>query len=172
MIFSSYTLSDEQFGFDVHWSFPEQERIVIENAIRSMADYDVNNISNLDHDLGIKLFESDYLNEQNHKENCQLWLPDFKNSVDLYKPSMKIAIEIEKTEKKRILHDILKFINGSITFVPKIEYGVLIIPKTYKRSSGKESSFFSTVKKEVPFYLSKIFESSRLKDILFIVYEI
>lgn len=92
-------------------------------------------------------------------------------SVDFLNEDEKIAIEVEKTEVKRIIHAVLKLINGSLTFVPKIRYGVIIHPEKYKRSSGKEAPFSSRVFSEVPFYFRRLIGNTMLNDILFIVYD-
>jgi hypothetical protein len=39
---------------------------------------------------------------------CKLWSPEFNHSVDLYHPDERIAIEIEKSQQKRVSDDILK----------------------------------------------------------------
>lgn len=61
----------------------------------------------------------------------KLWGPRFNHSVDLYHPKKRIAIEIEKAQRKRISDDILKFIKGGKTQKggrKKIEFGCLIVP--------------------------------------------
>lgn len=67
---------------------------------------------------------------------CKLWSDsDFDHSVDLYDPNTRIAIEIEKSERKRISDDLLKFIKGAKTYRDnrsKIEFGCLIAPTNYR----------------------------------------
>ena len=55
----------------------------------------------------------------------------FRNEVDFYNPSKKIAIEVEKTEVKRVIHAVLKLVNGSMTFMPRIISRTL--PKPVRR---------------------------------------
>lgn len=68
--------------------------------------------------------------------NCKLWTHlDFNYSVDLYNPDSRIAIEVEKTERKNISDDLLKFQKGYRTEQggrPKIEFGCLIVPVNYR----------------------------------------
>lgn len=96
--------------------------------------------------------------------------PDSRNEVDFYNPSKKIAIEVEKSEVKRVIHAVLKLVNASMTFMPKVKHGVLWC-RMYIRQSGKKSPFFGRVKKELPFYFQKIIpDNCNLQDILIIVY--
>ncbi|WP_262181500.1 hypothetical protein [Haloarcula laminariae] len=66
---------------------------------------------------------------------CKLWADaGFDHSVDLYNADERIAIEIEKSEAKRVSDDILKFIRGGKTQREKrqtIEFGCLIVPTNY-----------------------------------------
>jgi len=54
----------------------------------------------------------------------------WKYCVDIYNPRLKIAMEVEKTEVKRILHDLLKFSIGNKKHL--IDVGVLVVPKKYR----------------------------------------
>lgn len=172
MKFQSYTLADDPFNFDLHWPFPADQRKVIEGAVARVELNGVQEVNQLERRLNSHLRRRGYLWDQEDRKACCLWLPDFRKSVDFINTELKIAIEVEKTEVKRILHDLLKFMNGSLTFVPKVSYGVLLYPSTYKRASGKESGFASRVRSEVPFYIKGLLPHTRLNDILFIVYEI
>jgi len=66
--------------------------------------------------------------------NCKLWSHlGFNYSVDLYDADARIAIEVEKSERKNVSDDLLKFQKGYRTQKdsrPKIEFGCLIVPLT------------------------------------------
>ena len=82
--------------------------------------------------------------EEKLLEELRKWDSGFKNEValfqkgkkhwkhcfDIYNPRLKIAIEVEKTEVKRILHDLLKFSIGNRKHL--VDLGVLIVPKKYR----------------------------------------
>jgi hypothetical protein len=67
--------------------------------------------------------------------NCKLWSHlEFNYSVDLYNADARIAIEVEKSERKNVSDDLLKFQKGYRTQKdgrPKIEFGCLIVPVNY-----------------------------------------
>lgn len=69
---------------------------------------------------------------------CKLWASQgFDHSVDLYHPEKRIAVEIEKSERKRVSDDVLKFIKGGKTQRDnrkQIEYGCLVVPTNYRGS--------------------------------------
>jgi hypothetical protein len=71
---------------------------------------------------------------------CKVWDDkDFDHSVDLYHPEERIAIEIEKSQRKRITDDLLKFIKGGQTYEGnrnRIEFGCLIVPINYRGSDN------------------------------------
>ncbi len=166
-----HTLGEEPFNFDITWPFPIDERNKIVKAVKKI---DINNpsqISKLDEKLNLQLADKGYIWDSISKTDCSLWKPDFENSVDFYNKEKKIAIEVEKTEVKRIIHDFLKLVNGSLTFVPKIRYGVIILPDKYKRTSGKVSPFSSRVYREINFYFNQLILHSKLNDVLFIIYD-
>jgi hypothetical protein len=79
---------------------------------------------------------------------CKLWgNSGFDYSVDLYNPEERIAIEIEKSERKRVSDDILKFIKGGKTQKDnrkKIEFGCLIVPVNYL---GRHDLFEESMRK-------------------------
>ncbi|MDO4924231.1 MAG: hypothetical protein Q3980_01045 [Turicibacter sp.] len=101
---------------------------------------------------------------------CRLWKNEgFKHSVDFYNETLKIAIEVEKSEVKRIHHDILKLLNGSMTFIPKVKYGVLIYPE-YTIVSRKPRNFHKVVMNDMNFYFRKVLEGTGLKDVILIRY--
>jgi len=61
-------------------------------------------------------------------------LQGFNYSVDLYDADVRIAIEVEKSERKNVSDDLLKFQKGYRTQKdsrPKIEFGCLILPVNY-----------------------------------------
>lgn len=58
----------------------------------------------------------------------------FNYSVDLYDANARIAIEVEKSERKNVSDDLLKFQKGYRTQKdgrPKIEFGCLVVPVNY-----------------------------------------
>jgi hypothetical protein len=67
--------------------------------------------------------------------NCKLWSHlGFNYSVDLYDIDTRIAIEVEKSERKNVSDDLLKFHKGYRTQKdgrPKIEFGCLVVPVNY-----------------------------------------
>lgn len=128
-------------------TFPSDEFEVIKTAVEDVSE---SVFLNADSGTELKLFDKniahrldDYHHEHDHSNgrnpSCKLWESDgFDYSVDLYHQEKRIAIEIEKSERKRISDDILKFIKGGKTQRSnrkKIEFGCLIVPVNY-RSSG------------------------------------
>lgn len=172
MEIESYTLSDNPFNYVISFPFPLDERQVLEDVIKSIdlrTPSDV--LQLLEAEMAKRLASKGYFCSIDKPDECRLWVPDFRNEVDFYSPSKKIAIEVEKTEVKRVIHAILKLVNGSMTFMPKVKYGVLVMPDVYMRQSGKKSPFFDRVKKELRFYFQKIIpDNCNLQDILMIVY--
>lgn len=75
-----------------------------------------------------------------YNPNCKLWSHlGFKYSVDLYNEVDRIAIEVEKSERKSISDDLLKFQKGYRTQKdgrPKIEFGCLVVPVNYRGSDN------------------------------------
>ena len=70
-----------------------------------------------------------------YNPNCKLWSHQgFNYSVDLYDADTRIAIEVEKSERKNVSDDLLKFQKGHRTQKdrrPKIEFGCLVVPVNY-----------------------------------------
>lgn len=176
MKINHYTLGD--LGFKIINEFPKLERKRLVNTVGSITKFkkygDVSHGA-LDQEIdnALKLFgyawDKDNTLKVEGKHPCFLW-SDTKHSVDFYNSEGKIAIEIEKTEVKRIPHDVLKFLLASE--IGKVEYGVLIIPKIY-RTSTEDRTFESTVIGNIQFYFkSVIAKYPDLKDILFIVYDL
>jgi len=75
-----------------------------------------------------------------YNPNCKLWSHlGFNYSVDLYNDADRIAIEVEKTERKNVSDDLLKFQKGYRTQEdgrPKIEFGCLVVPVNYRGSDN------------------------------------
>ena len=75
-----------------------------------------------------------------YNPNCKLWSHlGFNYSVDLYDADARIAIEFEKSERKKISDDLLKFQKGYRTQKdgrPKIEFGCLVVPVNYRGSDN------------------------------------
>jgi hypothetical protein len=167
----SRTLGEQPFGFDIRWPFPTEDRKLLESALAAVTVPNIAQIGELETQLNKHLTGQGYLWDKTHKEECRVWRPDFQHSVDFIHPAKRVAIEVEKTEVKRIVHDVLKLMNASLTFVPRVRFGVLIYPKMYRRSSGKESPFGTIVRGAVPFYFKALLAHSRLNDILFLEYD-
>jgi hypothetical protein len=70
-----------------------------------------------------------------YNPNCKLWSHlGFNYSVDLYDAADRIAIEVEKSERKTVSDDLLKFQKGYRTKKngrSKIEFGCLFVPVNY-----------------------------------------
>jgi len=71
---------------------------------------------------------------------CKLWSHlGFNYSVDLYDADARIAIEIEKSERKNVSDDLIKFQKGYRTKKDgrqKIEFGCLVVPVNYRGSDN------------------------------------
>jgi len=168
---SSRTLGEAPFNFDVGWPFPDEERQILESAVKNVEIKTPAEIGAMEPLLDQQLVKYGYLWSQKHRERCRIWRPEFDMTLDFFNEAKKIGIEVEKTEVKRIIHDILKLINGSLTFVPKIRYGVIIYPKEYRRVSDKVSPFAARVEREVPFYFRRLLINTMLNDLLLITYD-
>jgi hypothetical protein len=58
----------------------------------------------------------------------------FNYSVDLYDSDARIAIEVEKSKRRNVSDDLLKYQKGHRTQKderPKIEFGCLVVPVNY-----------------------------------------
>lgn len=80
--------------------------------------------------------DHDFEGTKEGKANCKLWKEDgFEHTVDLYHAQERIAIEVEKTERKYIWRDIAKFSRGGKTYTDgteKIKFGCLVVPVNYR----------------------------------------
>lgn len=131
--------------------FPDELRTAMEQSLMQMPndalgpEFDRQYVRKLqDHQLG------EVFSEQGHNEQVMLWAGNnHGHSVDvlLHTNNCRIAIEIEKAEKKRVVHDLLKLIKGAE--VGAIDYGALIYPRTYRIPND----FFHAVREAVKFYL-------------------
>lgn len=182
MKLETYSLNDRPFSshFVISFPFPAEERYILTGALESIDDSVLREQLEqpkediIEREIDKKLSPNGYIYSGSDPEKkCQLWKPDYYHEADFYNPKKKISIEVEKTEVKRVVHDVLKLVNGSMTFIPKVRYGVLVIPYRYVRKGGKESPFFSRVRREIPFYFQKIIpEKCNLHDLLIIVYHV
>jgi hypothetical protein len=81
-------------------------------------------------------YEFEHAGDVRRNPRCKLWANQgFDHSVDLYNPESRVAIEIEKTERKRVSDDLLKFIKGGKSQKDgrkKIQFGALIVPVNYR----------------------------------------
>jgi len=173
----SEILTLKDLGFYITFPFPETDKNIIIRAIKSLKiEPKQNQIQkNLDSELAEALKNEGYYYSKDvdpgKSSKCKLWEPDFQNSVDLFNPERKIAIEIEKAEIKRVIHDILKLVNASKTFKPKVRFGVLMVPDKYFVGS-RFSNFIGQVKKEISFYFGGVIDGFSLLDILIIAYKV
>jgi len=99
--------------------FPEDDFERILSAVKS-APNSVLEKSQQDLDSHVAEALPDYHFEQDSEiglnPKCKLWAPKFNHSVDpVSSPGERIAIEIEKSQQKRVSDDILKFIKGGKT---------------------------------------------------------
>lgn len=130
--------------------FPQDELDRIVSAIEAVDDAVFLN-SQSGHELvafddgiasGLPDYEYEHAPESGRNPACKLWEPEFDHSVDLYNPRERIAVEIEKSERKRVSDDLLKFIRGGMTDGPDgrklVEFGCLIVPTNYR---GKDNIY-------------------------------
>ena len=91
---------------------------------------------------GLPQYEYEGNRAGGYNPNCKLWSHlGFNYSVDLYQPDERIAIEVEKSERKSISDDLLKFQKGYRTRKdgqPKIKFGSLVVPVNYR---GKDNLY-------------------------------
>lgn len=126
--------------------FPEKEyeRILgaVQGAPGSVFDDD-------DEDLDGYIAEilTDYEFEQDsvvgRNDACKIWKEKFDHTVDFYHREKRIAIEVEKTQQKRVSDDILKFIMGSKwerEKESKIKFGCLVVPVNYGVRSDRSGT--------------------------------
>lgn len=97
----------------------------------------------------LEAYEHEHDSDRGRNPACKLWANEgFDHSVDLYDPERRIAIEIEKSERKRVSDDLLKFIKGGKTRRAsrrKIEFGCLIVPTNYRGSGDLFRSSMRTL---------------------------
>lgn len=80
----------------------------------------------------------------------RLWR-NSNHSVDLYNPDRKIAVEIEKTEKKNIWKNLIKFSRGSVgEYERQIEYGCVVVPVNYS-TTRKDYNIFRHAQRALKF---------------------
>ncbi len=165
------TLKD--LGFYITFPFPEEQKKEIIDAVKSIripkSQKEIQN--KLDEELDKILTPLGYFSDNRNDPQCKLWIPDFQHAVDFYNPNEKIAVEVEKAEIKRVVHDLLKLINATKTFRAKIKYGVLIVPDKYIVKSGPKP-FISTLKNDIAFYFSNLLGDSNLFDLLIVCYKV
>lgn len=118
------------------------------NEIKKFDEYIANELSN---------YEFEHSGESGRNPKTKLWRNNgFNHSVDLYNKDKRIAVEIEKSERKRVSDDFLKFIKGAKTRDNKrnkIIHGCVIVPVNY-RGSG---NIFSHSMNELEFMRSIMF---------------
>jgi len=86
-------------------------------------------------DDGLPQYEYEEDAAGGYNPDCKLWSHlGFNYSVDLYGDDARIAIEVEKSERKNVSDGLLKFQKGYRTQKdgrPKIEFGCLVVPVNY-----------------------------------------
>ena len=150
-IIGTHRLSEFRDG-DLTHTFLQDEVPRIRSAIESVpeevfldSEHD-NEVDEFDSIVGEKL--SNYSVEGTGE--CSLWTDEgFNHRVDLYHREKRIAIELQKSEKKYVWKDLAKFGRGAHTQARgggKIKYGCLVVPDYY---SGK--SVFTGTRKILRF---------------------
>jgi len=135
-------------------SFPKSEISKIRRAIEDVPESVL-----LESDRGDEAKEFDDVVARNlpqysteGSEECVLWAEDgFGHSVDLYHEQERIAIELEKSEKKYVWKDLVKFGRGGVTYDgdrKKVEYGCLVVPDYYL---SKKRPVFSGTRRMLEF---------------------
>ncbi|MDR5673565.1 hypothetical protein RH858_10485 [Halalkaliarchaeum sp. AArc-GB] len=131
-------------------SFPSDTLASIRSAVEQVPEYVFRNstknteIGAFDAEIAEGLPQYEYEGDRagGYNPNCKLWSHlGFNYSVDLYQPDERIAIEVEKSERKSISDDLLKFQKGYRTQKdgrPKIEFGCLVVPVNYR---GKDNLY-------------------------------
>lgn len=152
-------------GQSTYRAFPDDEFQKIRSAVEDVPserfqDYAKGNeLKRFDAAVADNLprYDHEHDSDTGRNEVCKLWANEgFDHSVDLYHADKRIAIEIEKSERKRVSDDILKFIKGGKTQRAnrkKIEFGCLIVPTNY-RGSG---DLFSASIRNLEFIRSILF---------------
>ena len=94
-------------------------------------------------------YEYEHAGDAGRNPATKLWRDSgFDHSVDLYHPEKRIAIEIEKSERKRVSDDLLKFIKGGKTYRNGrniIEFGCLILPTNYRGNGNIYGGVLTTL---------------------------
>ena len=122
-------------------AFPQDELSQIRRAVESVPEEVF-----LESESGREVREFDRRVGQNLSEyslegsnECALWEEEgFSHSVDLYHPEKRIAIELEKSERKYVWKDLAKFGRGAHTNVNGrqiVEFGCLVVPDYYSGST-------------------------------------
>jgi hypothetical protein len=138
-IIGTHRLND--FREDSNREFPKAQLSEIKQAVEAVPESVL-----LESDSGDEATEFDNLVAEHLPEystegsnECVLWAGDgFQHSVDLYHTEERIAIELEKSEKKYVWKDLVKFGRGGCTSNgdrKKVEYGCLVVPDYYLSES-------------------------------------
>jgi len=102
-------------------------------------------------------YEHEHDSDSGRNPKCKLWDNEgFDHSVDLYHPDERIAVEVEKSERKRVSDDLIKFNKGWKTQKSnrkKIEFGSIIVPVNY----GGNGNIFAGSMKTMEFMRSFLF---------------
>jgi hypothetical protein len=112
--------------------FPEQELNALRSAVQGVPDEIFHETTKgdevpLDSEVASRL--EDYITGDGVE--YELW-SRFGRSVDLYNPARNIAVEIEKTEKKLVWKNLIKFSRGlDQESDERIDFGCVIVPVNY-----------------------------------------
>jgi len=155
--------------------FPEGEYDRILRAVQEAPDsvFDDND-EDLDGYIAENLLDYEFEQDADSGRNDACKLSDkFDHTVDFYHPEKRIAIEVEKTQQKRISDDILKFIMGGKwerDEVSKIKFGCLVVPVNYGQRSDRSTTdnLFKEAMKNLEFTRSVL----HVHDIVVIGYKI
>ena len=161
------TLTLKDLGFKIKENFPQNIKAELLSELEKI---DFLFQERNDSKIVEKLKPLGYVSEFENKKECQIFNEKKpKHSVDFYHQGHKIAIEVEKAEVKRILHDVIKLMKAAEHEF--IDFGVLIIPKKYQTLKA-ERVFSETVKNDISFYFNAFFNPQihKLKDILIMIY--
>lgn len=129
-------------------AFPSDELETIRSAVERVPEAVFEGVvkreelSAFDARIAEHLPEYEYEGERagGYNPACKLWSHlGFEYSVDLYHPDQRVAIEVEKSERKNVSDDLLKFQKGYRTQQdgrPKIGFGCLVVPVNYRGSDN------------------------------------
>lgn len=112
--------------------FPEKELDKITSAIESVSEsvfHETPKRREVPLDPAIASHLGGYVSGRNTE--YRLW-SDFDYSVDIYNPDERIAVEIEKTERKLVWKNLIKFSRGpEQDSDERVDFGCIVVPVNY-----------------------------------------